>query len=66
MGQSQMIQPTNNRWTLSKATESHDTSGSQKEEKVDEDGGTLPARKKTMTQMTFRRVFTYKKKVHTA
>ena len=34
-----MIQPTDNRWTLSKATESHDTSGNQKEEKVDEDGG---------------------------
>ena len=39
MGQSQMIQPTDNRWTFSKATESCDTSGSQKEEKVDEDGG---------------------------
>ena len=38
-GQSQTIQPTDNRWTFSKATESHDTSGTQKEEKVDEDGG---------------------------
>ena len=39
MGQSQMIQPMDNRWTLFEATESRDTSGGQKEKKVDEDGG---------------------------
>ena len=39
MGQSKMLQPMDHRWTISKATESSDTSGGQKEEKVDEDGG---------------------------
>ena len=33
MGQSQMIQPTDNRWMLSEATKSCDTSGNQKEKK---------------------------------
>ena len=37
-GLSQTLQPTDNRWTISKATESCDISGSQKEEKVNEDG----------------------------
>ena len=45
-GQSQMIQPTDNRWMFSKATESHDTSGTQKEEKVDEDGGHCERRRR--------------------
>ena len=31
--------PANNKWTVSKATKSCNASGSQKEEKVDEDGG---------------------------
>ena len=39
LGQSQTIQPMDNRWTISKATKSCDISGSKKEEKVDEDGG---------------------------
>ena len=37
--QSQTVQPEDNKWTVSKATESCNASGSQKEEKVDEDGG---------------------------
>ena len=65
-GPSQTLQPTDYRWMISKATESCDISGGQKEEKIDEDGGTLPVRKKKMTQMMFRRVFTFKKKIHTA
>ena len=39
MGQSQTIQPTDNRWMLFEATKSCDTSGGLKEKKVDEDGG---------------------------
>ena len=51
-----MIQPMDNRWTLFEATKSRDINGGQKEEKVDEDGGTLPVRKNKMTQMMFRRI----------
>ena len=38
-GQSQTLQLMDHRWTISKATESCDISGGEKEEKVDEDGG---------------------------
>ena len=37
-GKNEMIQPTDNRWMISKATESCDIRGGHKEEKVDEDG----------------------------
>ena len=39
MGQGQTLQPKDHRWMISKATESCDISGAQKEEKVNEDGG---------------------------
>ena len=64
MGQSQTIQPTDNRWMISKQPKAVTLVEAKKRKKSMKMGDIASAKK--MTQMTFQRVFTFKKKVHTA
>ena len=61
-GQGQTLQPTDHEWTILETSKSRDVSRDEKTEKVNEDGR-QPVRNGKVTQTTFRRVSTFKRKV---